>query len=128
MLRKFIANYSYQVGYANFMNFKPFWGCSGFFVLEKRRCSPARARSDCACAPSFGPHTFFIRSKQSEESVWTERRRARAIGRARDVRTTKKGLKFYKICIPILVEFFCCDLIATGPALINYNSGCILSL
>ena len=67
--------YSYQVGYANFMNFKPFWGCSGFFVLEKR--------SSTYIAPSFGPHTFFIRSKQSEESVWTKagaRARARSGG------------------------------------------------
>ena len=48
-----------------------------------------------ARAPAFSPHTFFTRSKQSQESVWIEGRRARDLA-ARDVRTTKKGLKSYE--------------------------------
>ena len=98
-----------------------FWDGLVFLFSKEEVVVRTSGARPIARAPAFSPHTFFTRSKQSQESVWIEGRRARDLA-ARDVRTTKKGLKFCKICIPILVRIFCCDLIATGQGLMNSNS------
>ena len=102
---------SYQDGYANVTKFQAIFH------------STYIARRPIARARLLSVHTQLLSGQNKVKKVCGPKAGARARDRApRDVRTTKIGLKICKICMPILVGIFCCDLIATGQGLMNSNS------